>query len=121
WRAVLLDLGKVFWHKTVDTDEFEARMSEVAGFDYSRVFDQYLRDTRIPELQYSTDGDRVDLWWDKVVPGFEVPVVVVLNGEPQRLLISSTPTSVQLGGKLESIELDRNFYMTVAESASSTN
>ena len=118
WRQVLLDLGRVFWHKTVSTEEFEARMSRSAGFDYSLVFDQYLRTTDIPQLQYSIDGLALHLWWDRVVPGFSVPVVLRLNGDARRLRIGDVPTTVQLAQPLETIELDRNFYMTVAEQAS---
>ena len=113
WRTVLRGLNREFWHKTVGTEEFEAYLSRVSGFDFSRVFDQYLRTTNIPVLKYATSGESLSVWWDNVVPGFSVPVLVRINGKEQRVLITEEPREIALGSKLESFELDRNFYMTV--------
>jgi aminopeptidase N len=113
WRSVLRGLNAEFWHQTVGTEEVEAYMSRAAGFDFSRVFEQYLRTTDIPVLKYASRGKSLDLWWEGVVPGFEVPVVVRVNGEALRVTVSEKPTSLALDEPLTSFELDRNFYMSV--------
>ena len=113
WRTVLRGLNAEFWHKTVGTEEFEAYISRAADFDYSLVFDQYLRTTEIPVLKYSHQGHSLEVWWDNVVPDFTVPVLLRINGKERRVTVSETPTELGLETPLESLELDRNFYMTV--------
>ena len=112
WRDVLRGLNQEFWHKTIGTAEFEAYVSRECGFDFGLFFDQYLRTTKIPVLMYEASGQGVEVWWDNVVKGFEVPVVLLINGEEQRLTITENRTKISLQGKFESLRLDRNFYMT---------
>ncbi|MFT5689966.1 MAG: aminopeptidase N [Planctomycetota bacterium] len=113
WRSMLVGLNTEFWHQTIGTEEFEAFISQSTGFDYSLVFDQYLRTNEIPVLKYSLQGQSLEAWWENVVPGFSVPVLLRINGEEQRVTISETPTTLALDSLLESFELDRNFYMKV--------
>ncbi len=113
WRGMLRGLNEEFWHRTVTTAEIEASISRRCGFDFGPVFDQYLRTTDIPVLRYRAEGDSVSVWWQDVVPGFRVPVLLRINGEERRVTIGEQPTEVALAGTLESLELDRNFYMKV--------
>ncbi|QDV05805.1 Aminopeptidase N [Planctomycetes bacterium Poly30] len=115
WRRVLRGINEEFWHDTVKTEDFEAYISRETGFDFGPFFDQYLRTTKIPVLAYEGVDGGVRLWWKNVVPGFKVPVDVRLNGAEQRVIVSTKPTPIALGGPLESLELDRNFYMDVEE------
>lgn len=115
WLTVLRGIQSEFWHKTVTTAEVEAYISNASGFDFSLVFDQYLRTKDLPLLKYATKDKSVLVWFDKVVPGFRAPVVLHLNGKPQRVVISEQPTVIALKSKLKTFELDRNFYMDVAE------
>ena len=111
WRRVLRGLNETFWHQTIGTAEFEAYMIRECGLDYSKVFDQYLRTTKIPVLQWRVEGSAVVAQWANVVDGFEVPVVVTVNGEPRRVTIGPEPAKLAFDGAFESFELDRNFYM----------
>jgi len=114
WHAVLLGLQKEFWHQTVTTAQVEAYISRVSGFDFSRVFDQYLRTAGLPLLKYAVKGKSLSVWFEDVVPGFSVPVLLHINGKEQRVLVSETPKEIALKSALKSFELDRNFYMRVA-------
>jgi aminopeptidase N len=111
WRTVLRGLNHEFWHKTVGTAEFEAYMSRECDFDFGPFFTQYLRTTDIPVLAYEARNNAVAVWWEKVVPGFRVPVVLKINGKEQRVTVGSEPSEVPIDGELKSFELDRNFYM----------
>ncbi|MFT5153666.1 MAG: aminopeptidase N, partial [Planctomycetota bacterium] len=110
---VLRSMNEEFWHKTVTTQELEAYISRETGFDFGPYFDQYLRTTDIPVLAYEAEEGGVRLWWKGVVEDFAVPVLVRINGEEQRVLVSQEPTRIEVTEALESFELDRNFYMTV--------
>lgn len=113
WLKMLRGLNREFWHKTVGTAEFEAYISRECGFDFGPFFQQYLRTTDIPVLVYAQKDKAVEVWWEKVVPGFRVPVLLHLNGKEQRVTVGGEPTAVAIDGELKSFELDRNFYMTV--------
>jgi aminopeptidase N len=52
FRTILRGLGKVFYHKTVTSKDVEDYISKESGIDFSKFFDQYLRDTRIPKIKY---------------------------------------------------------------------
>ena len=52
FRAILTGLNKDFRHRTVDSKQVETYFSEKSKLDLSPVFDQYLRSTSIPTLEY---------------------------------------------------------------------
>ena len=47
-----------------------------AGIDLSKVFDQYLRTTKIPLLKYNVNGKSVSFYYERVVKGFAMPIRV---------------------------------------------
>ena len=76
FRQILRGMNKTFYHQTVTTGQIEKYFSRQAGFDYGKVFDQYLRTTQIPELEYyfSEDRKKVFYHWVNCVPGFNLPL-----------------------------------------------
>ena len=56
-------------------------ISAHAGMDLSKVFEQYLTTTKIPSLEYRLDGTTLSYRWADVVPGFDMPVGVVVGPE----------------------------------------
>jgi len=79
WRGILRGLNRTFWHQTVMGSEIERYISDHAGTDLSKVFDQYLRTTMVPVLEYRIAGDSLSYRWTSVVPGFAMPVAVTLT------------------------------------------
>jgi aminopeptidase N len=90
FREVLRGLQKDFYHQTVTTQQVEAYVSAHAGFNYSKVFDQYLRTTQIPDLEFyfSDDHKKVFYKYSNCVPGFDLPLV--LTGEKAKVRILPT-------------------------------
>jgi len=72
-------LNAHFWHQTVQGSDVEQYISQGAGVDLSKVFDQYLRDVRVPVLEYRAGRDSVSYRWTEVVPGFDMPVKVTVG------------------------------------------
>ena len=50
-------------------------------FDLKPIFDQFLRDTRIPVLEYRFLNGNMMYRWGNVVRGFNMPVKVYLDGK----------------------------------------
>ena len=111
WRQILRGLNKTFYHQTVETAQIEGYISKNAGRDLSKVFDQYLRDTRIPVLEYSFKGNTLQYRWTNVVSGFDMPVKIKL-GEGKDQFIEPTSEWKTLKTKGEkTLVVDRNFYV----------
>ncbi|MGE0351936.1 MAG: M1 family metallopeptidase [Gemmatimonadales bacterium] len=78
WRGILRGLNRTFWHQTVNGEQIQNYISAQAGIDLSKVFQQYLRTTKIPVFEYRITGDTLTYRWTEVVPGFDMPLEVTL-------------------------------------------
>ena len=78
FRSVLRGLNSAFYHQTVTTGQIENYISKKAGFDYSKVFDQYLRTVQIPEFEYyfSADHQKIFYRYTNCVKGFDMPLTL---------------------------------------------
>ena len=81
WRAILRGLQAEFRHSTVMGSDVEQYIAREAGVGLAKVFDQYLRTTMVPALEYRVEGSTVSYRWADVVPGFDMPVEVTLSEE----------------------------------------
>ena len=80
WRGVLRGLNKTFWHQTVTGRQVMDYINKQSGINFDPVFEQYLTTTRVPTLEYRVSDGTLSFRWVDVVPGFDMPVKVTLNG-----------------------------------------
>jgi aminopeptidase N len=111
WRDILRGLNKDFYHQTVTTQQIENYLSKKVGRDLTPVFHQYLRDIRVPKLEYQLTGNTLKYRWTNTVKGFNLPVKVYLNGKEKWL--EPVNSWKELSGVKASTEvtLDPNFYV----------
>jgi aminopeptidase N len=90
FRRILRGMNRDFYHQTVTTQQIEHYLSGHAGFDYQKVFDQYLRTTQIPVFEYSfgSDGQSLSYRYTNCVSGFNLPLV--LAGDQAKIRILPT-------------------------------
>jgi len=74
FRQILRGLNKDFYHQTVTTEQVEKYISEKAGFDFSTVFNQYLRTVDIPVLEYSQNGNELKYRYTNAVKNLNLPI-----------------------------------------------
>ena len=111
WRSILRGLNKTFWHQTVTTQQVEDYLSQQAGFEFDKIFDQYLRGTDIPVLKYSFDGKELKYRLEKAVDGLEIPARVMINGRAFQISLTGLSSIFVLDEEVRTFELDRNFYI----------
>ena len=111
WLSILRGLNKDFWHQTVTTQQIESYVSQKSGLDLSKIFDQYLRTTKIPLLQYKTDGKNLSFKYDRVVSGFAMPVRVNINGKETMITPTETMQTLDFPEEIKTFEVNRNFYI----------
>ncbi|MDT0675947.1 M1 family metallopeptidase [Autumnicola musiva] len=112
WWNTLRDYTKEFRHKTVTTQQVEDFFNEPVATNLQPVFDQYLREKKIPELQFKKDGNTFSYRWKADVQNFEMPVDVFLNGEEKRLTPTENWQKLQQPLNKEDIKVnDLEFYI----------
>ena len=116
WLSILRGLNADFWHQTVTTQQVESYISNKAGIDLSKVFDQYLRTTKIPLLKYQTNGKTVSFRYERVVDGFAMPIRVRINGKEVSLTPNAATQNFVFSEEIKTFEVDRNFYIDVEKS-----
>ena len=109
WRQTLRGLNKEFYHSTVTTGEIEVYISENIGMDLSKVFDQYLRDYRVPVFEYEISNGVLMYRWNDVIDGFNMPVEVIIDGENK--ILNPTTEFKNIPIKNLYINVDNNYYI----------
>ncbi|PBJ05414.1 M1 family metallopeptidase [Flavobacterium sp. ACN6] len=90
FREVIRGLGKEFYHQTVDSKQIENYISEKLHFNYSKVYDQYLKTTQIPSFEFYFDKDKTKVYYrySNCVSGFNLPLT--LKNEKEKIKIIPT-------------------------------
>ncbi|WP_405378017.1 M1 family metallopeptidase [Nonlabens sp. Asnod3-A02] len=111
WRQILRGLNFEFYHKTVTTAQIENYISDQMEMDLNPVFNQYLRDTRIPKLEYSIKKRNLHYRWVDVVEGFEMPIQVLIDGEKTWITPTSKIQKMKLPSKKSDFEVVEDYYV----------
>ena len=109
WRQTLRGLNEEFYHSTVTTKEIEEYISNSIEIDLSRVFDQYLRDYRIPVFEYEINNGILSYRWNDVIEGFDMPIEVKIDGETK--LLQPTNKFQKLKIKNLYLNVDKDYYV----------
>ena len=111
WRKILRGLNETFYHQTVTTGQIEDYLSEQSGKDLQAFFDQYLRTTMIPTLEYRWDGSILHYRYTEIVDGFDMPIRVLMDEKPQWIYPTAQWKEKEFGSQPETFRLDPNFYV----------
>ncbi|PVV54175.1 M1 family metallopeptidase [Chryseobacterium sp. HMWF035] len=106
FREILRGINKDFYHQTVTTEQIENYISKKSGIDFSSVFNQYLRTTKIPTLEYSQKGEELKFRYNNVVKNLKLPIIV--DG------ITINPTEQWQTVKLKKgnpVQFNENYYI----------
>jgi aminopeptidase N len=116
WRGILRGLQKEFYHQTVTTTQIENYIMQQAGLDLTAFFNQYLRDIRIPTLEYQIEGKKVKYRYGNIVPGFAMPLQVSVNGgEEQVIKPVSAWQEMKSEKNIDSFAVDPDYYVLSKE------
>ena len=111
WRQVLRGMNKDFYHKTVSSAQIEQYLSDKTGIDLTPIFDQYLRTTMIPILEYKIDGNNLEFRYTQVVDGFAMPLHIDIDGKKQWITPNNEWQAMTIDGDLYNLQVDKNFYI----------
>lgn len=114
WRTILRGLNSEFYHQTVTTKQIEDYLSTKTGMDLNPIFNQYLRDVRIPELTITQKGNTLNYQYSNVVTDFAMPVKITVDGKEQWITPIDKMQSLKVKSKDPIVVVDRNFYVKSA-------
>lgn len=110
WRSILRGMNKDFYHQTVTTKQIEDYLIEKSGLDLQPVFDQYLRDTRIPVLACKWEKGKLSYRWEQTIAGFDMPVTLLHKGEPVVLKPDTEWQRINLK-RTDDLKVQRDYYV----------
>lgn len=111
WRGILRGLNSEFYHQTVGTKQVEDYISEKVGINLKPVFDQYLRTTKIPVLEYYLDGQIIHYRWIDVIKDFDMPLRIFVDGNELWIHPVTSWTEQYLPDTVGELSIDPNFYV----------
>jgi aminopeptidase N len=116
WRNILRGLNKTFYHQTVTYAQVVDYINQQSGKDLNPVFDQYLKYTVIPTLEFMTLRGKLMCRWIANAPNFSMPVKVRIKGGEYKFITPGTrflPVNID-GATRDNIEVDTfNYYIGV--------
>ncbi len=113
WREILRGLNREFYHKTVASKEIEGFISKQSNLDLQTFFDQYLRDTQIPTLEYALVDGQMRYRWINCVEGFNMKIKLMLNEEIHWIKPVQRWQKLELEKPIFSVVVDPDFYVAV--------
>jgi aminopeptidase N len=123
FRSIWRGINKQFYHQTVTALQIEDYISAHAGFNYSKVFEQYLMTTQVPNLQleYNAGHSGVKYRYTNCVTGFNLPLA--LKGTDKTIKIYPTQEWKTIGLKDDAEKalfapdaIIKMYYITVSSS-----
>ena len=113
WWKTLKDFATTYKHQTIDTKMVEDFFNAPIATDLQPIFDQYLRHTTIPVLEFMEKGKRISYRWNTEVANFNMPVDVFINKKEIRLTPSNT--WIEFSKKVEDLDdikvNEKEFYI----------
>lgn len=111
WRGMLCELNASFRHQTVSSQQVEEFMAEYLQLDLKLIFDQYLRDIRIPTFAWRLhENGLLEYKWENAIDDFNMPLDIYVGEERIRLEPTTSWKQLTLSNNLP-IQLDKNWYI----------
>ena len=99
WWKLILDYSTTFRHKIIDTETVVAFFNKESGLDLTPIFNQYLRHTSIPKLEYKINKKRLEYRWVSNETNFSMPIAIKINDKLIR--IDSTTSWIKSSFKVK--------------------
>ncbi|MBW7869105.1 MAG: M1 family metallopeptidase [Brumimicrobium sp.] len=85
WWEAIRSFVKQFSYQTINKEQVINFFNTFLKRDLTSVFNQYITRIDVPVLKYKVKKHNLYLKWDKVVKGFEMPVIFKVNNREFRI------------------------------------
>ena len=110
FRAALREMNKRFYHKITTSAEVEKFWSEQVGRDLAPLFDQYLRDVKVPTFEILKQGNKIKYRWSDCQANFNAPIRIFVDGNATWFYPTNSWKEYKTNKKPVELKPDPNFY-----------
>lgn len=111
WRSILRGLNTAFYHQTVTSKQVEEYISKQSGIDLTEFWQQYLRTTMIPKVEYKIIENTLSFRYTNIIEKFDMPVIMVINGKEEWIFPTSEWKSKEFKSTIETATIKSDFYV----------
>ena len=111
WREILRGLNKEFYHQTVTTKQIEDYIAKVSDLELEGFFNQYLRTTKIPLLEFTHKNRELKYRWINVVDNFIMPIQVFIGDELRWITPKTEWQIYETKSSKMPVTIKRDFYI----------
>ena len=105
FKSILKGIAQEFAYQTIDGEEIIEYVNQRAKYNYSPLFEQYLRFSDVPVLEYKWNKKELSLRWNAEAKGFRMPLVYTSGEVEKRILVSNSEWTTVTMSKKEFKEL----------------
>ena len=109
WRNILRKINNNFYHRVVTSNEIEKFLSNEIGIDLKPIFNQYLRDTKIPVFEYKIRENKMHYRWTNVVENFNMPIEIIIDNSKRWIYPTESWKISNLN--FQKIDIDKDYYV----------
>ncbi|WP_400261102.1 M1 family metallopeptidase [Sphingobacterium sp. SG20118] len=117
WRNILRGLNSKFYHQQVNYDDIVNYINQESGFNFSSIFEQYVKTTAIPVLIITDQDDgKIKAKWKNTVDNFEMPIYIgTADNNLKAINITNDDQTLNIPNlSKENIKIDTfNYYIDV--------
>ncbi|MBL7718676.1 MAG: M1 family metallopeptidase [Flavipsychrobacter sp.] len=95
FRSMLRDMNKNYYHAIVTGAGIEEFIINYTGLRLEPLFNQYLRTTQVPELEYHIKNGQLHYRFNHAVEGFSLPLVATAGKVQQTITVTPKWQSVK--------------------------
>lgn len=111
FRDLLRGINKTFYHQTLTGEQLENYIIQQTSLDLKGFFEQYLRTTKVPAIQYKNKNGIFSYRYKNTVNGFTIPVRFFVDDKEVWLHPSKEWQQLSLPTVDSKIRIDKNFYI----------
>jgi aminopeptidase N len=111
WRGILRGMNGDFYHQVVTGEQIENYLSEKTGLNLTSIFDQYLRDKRLPDFEYYMRDDTLVYRYNNCLEGFDMPLKIYINGMVKNITPKTTFSAIRFDNTIDEIRVDPGYYV----------
>lgn len=109
FKVMIRKMNNEFYRKVITGPDMEAFIAKESGLGLDKVFEQYLRHKELPALKIKRSKKGFSYKWEKCIAGFNMPVLVLINGE-EKWLYPTTKEQSHQQADVASVSLQKEFY-----------
>lgn len=85
FRNLLRQMNQDFYHRVVSSQEIETYIIQKTGYNFNPLFNQYLRTTQIPQLEYYIQHKDLYYRFTNIVSEFTLPLEVRIGKHQKKI------------------------------------